>query len=169
MKLPSLDALFQALAEAGVRYIVVGGLAVNVHGLRRLTLDVDLVVELVPENIARTFAVLQDLGYRPIVPVTASQFADRATRETWIRDKGMTVLSFQSDRHRETPVDLFVSHPFEFSEEYERALVRPLKSVPVRFVALETLIRMKSEVGREQDRIDVENLKLRLGDGDIGS
>lgn len=34
---------------------------------------------------------------------------------------------------------------------------------------LETVIRMKSEVGREQDRIDVENLRLRLRDGDTGS
>jgi hypothetical protein len=164
MKLASFEALVAALEGAGVRYLVAGGLAVNAHGYLRFTRDVDVVVQLVPDNIQRAFSALTTLGYRPLVPITASQFADGALREGWIRDKGMQVLQFWSDAHRETPVDVFVREPFVFDEEYEHALVKPLGSDAVRFVSIPALIRMKEEAGRPQDRIDIDYLRMRLED-----
>lgn len=167
MKLASFEALVKALEAAGVRYLVAGGLAVGAHGHLRFTKDVDLVVQLIPENVERAFTALASLGYRASVPITSTQFADRALRESWIRDKGMQVLSFWSDAHRETPVDVFVTEPFDFDEEYGQALVKPLYgSIDVRFVSVSTLIRMKELAGRAQDRIDIENLRSRLDDGD---
>ena len=56
---------------------------------------------------------------------------------------------------------MFVTEPFDFDAEFKRAWVKPLGSIPVHFVSRITLIEMKQAVGREQDRIDVENLKLR--------
>ena len=161
MKLRSFEAIVLALAGGGVRYLVAGGLAVNAHGFVRLTKDADLVVELDPDNIRAAFLALATLGYRPLVPITADQFADAETRSALIREKGMKVLQFYSEQHRETPVDVFVEMPFPFDEELQHAMVRPLAdSGPVPFVSRSTLIRMKEAVGREQDRIDVENLRL---------
>lgn len=163
MKLASFEAIVRALNEAGVRYLVAGGLAVNAHGYLRFTKDVDFVVQLAPDNIKQAFAALGILGYKPLVPVTAEQFADQATREGWIRDKGMQVLQLWSDRHRETSIDLFVREPFPFDEEYAKALIKPLYgSIEVRFVSIPTLIKMKEAAGREQDRIDIEHLRMRL-------
>jgi hypothetical protein len=159
MKLASFDALIRALDTAGVRYLVAGGFAVNAHGYLRFTRDVDLVVQLLPENVLAAFAALGDIGYRPLVPVAAADFADPAKRGEWIRDKGMTVLNFWSERHRDTPVDVFVTEPFPFDEEYGRALVKPLGTVAVRFVSIPSLIRMKEIAGRPQDRIDIEYLR----------
>lgn len=166
MKLSSFDALVSALDRAGaVRYLIAGGLAVNAHGYLRFTKDVDVVLQLVPDNVERAFAALAGLGYRPLVPVTSAQFADAATRERWVRDKGMQVLQFWSDSHRETPVDIFVTEPFDFEEEYRKALVKPLGRTDVRFVSIPTLIRMKQAAGRLQDKIDIEYLRKRLEDG----
>lgn len=137
MKLASFEAIVRSLNEARVRYLVAGGLAVNAHGYLRFTKDADLVIQLVPENIERAFAALGAIGYRPLAPVTGEQFADQATREGWIRDKGMQVLQFWSDNHRETSVDIFVREPFPFDKE---------------------------SAGREQDRIDAEHLRTRLAD-----
>jgi hypothetical protein len=164
MKLASFDAIVTALDRAGIRYLIAGGLAVNAHGYLRFTKDVDLVVQLVPDNAKAAFAALATLGYRPVVPVTAEQFADAKLRETWISDKGMQVLQFWSDSHRETPVDMFVREPFPFDEEHARALVKPLGAVLVRFVSIPTLIEMKTAAGRAQDMIDVEHLRIRLED-----
>lgn len=149
----------RSLEQAGVRYLVAGGLAVNAHGYLRFTRDIDLVVQLVPRNIVSTFAALERIGYRPLVPVAAAEFADSEKRSAWIRDKGMTVLNFWSDSHRDTPVDVFVTEPFDFEEEYTRALVKPLGRVEVRFVSIPTLIRMKESAGRAQDKIDIEYLR----------
>jgi hypothetical protein len=165
VKLASFEAIVRSLNEARVRYLVAGGLAVNAHGYLRFTKDADFVVQLVPDNIERAFAALGAIGYRPLAPVTGEQFADQATREGWIRDKGMQVLQLWSDNHRETSIDIFVREPFPFDEEYANALIKPLYgSVEVRFVSIRTLIKMKESVGREQDRIDVEHLRMRLAD-----
>ncbi|HEX2824747.1 MAG TPA: hypothetical protein VHP37_00260 [Burkholderiales bacterium] len=162
MKLASFEALAVALEEAGVRYLVAGGLAVNAHGYLRFTKDVDLVVQLVSDNIVAAFDALNNLGYRPTVPISAAQFADASLRASWIRDKGMQVLQFWSDRHRETPIDVFVREPFDFDLEYERALVKPLHgAIAVHFVTVQELIRMKQAAGRPQDHIDIEQLRLK--------
>jgi hypothetical protein len=169
MNLTSFESLVTALDREGARYIVVGGLAVGAHGYVRATRDVDLVVQLVPDNIQRAFAALSSLGYKPLVPITVDQFADAALRESWIRDKGMRVLNFWSDAHRETPVDLFVAEPFEFEDEFNRALNKSLYgTTPVRFASIRTLIKMKEAAGRAQDVIDVENLRIRLDDNANG-
>lgn len=164
MKLASFDAIVSALDRAGVRYLIAGGLAVNAHGYLRFTKDVDVVVQLVPANAKAAFAALATLGYRPVVPVTAEQFADAKQRDAWISEKGMQVLQFWSDSHRETPVDMFVREPFPFDDEFSRAMLKPLGAVPVRFVSIPMLIEMKSAAGRPQDKIDIENLRIRLED-----
>ena len=161
MKLASFEAIAKALDEADVRYIVAGGLAVNAHGYLRYTKDMDIVLNLVTDNILRTFSALNDLGYKPNVPVTAEQFADPAQRNRWIRDKGMQVLQLWCDAHRETPIDIFVEEPFDFEKEYNNAMIKPLYgAIDVRFVSAETLIEMKQKAGRAQDLIDIEHLRI---------
>jgi hypothetical protein len=67
--LASFEAIVRALNEAGVRYLVAGGLAVNAQGYLRFTKDADVVIQLVPDNIKRAFAALAALGYKPLAPV----------------------------------------------------------------------------------------------------
>ena len=161
MNLSSLEAIFSALTAADVSHIVVGGLAVNAHGYGRLTQDVDLVIRLDPPTIRATFEALASLAYAPRVPITAEMFADRRQRERWIEEKGMRVLNFHSDRHRGTPVDLFVCEPFDFDTEYEAALVEEIApGVPVRIVSLPTLLGLKRAAGRAQDLADIRELSL---------
>ncbi len=90
------------------------------HGLLRQTKDVDLVINLQPENIVRGLHALATLGYQTRIPVTPDQFADEALRNSWIEDKHMLVLNLFSDNHIETPVGVFVKHPFDFEDEYAR-------------------------------------------------
>ena len=122
MRVGSFEALATAFQVAGVRYLVAGGLAVNAHGYLRFTRDIDLVIQLEAGNILSAFAALERLGYRPLVPVSGPEFADPGQRGKWIREKGMTVLNFWSDAHRETPIDVFVTEPFDFEEEPGRGL-----------------------------------------------
>lgn len=156
--------ILQVLNDTSVRVLVVGGLAVNAHGYLRFTKDADLAVELVPENIERAFRALAILGYHPRVPITAAQFADPVLRESWIREKGMKVLQFYSDSHRETPIDVFVIEPFNFEEEYQRAFSGTVEipgqpPVVARYVAIPALIAMKQAVGRPQDLDDIHHLR----------
>jgi predicted nucleotidyltransferase len=164
MKVASFEAVIRGLNDAGVRFIVVGGIAVIAHGYGRNTRDVDLVIELEPGAIHNAFSALQRLGYYPRIPITAAQFADARLRAEWMRDKEMKVLNFHSDIHRETPVDLFVTEPFDFDEEYRSALVQEAApGLSVRILCLESLLRMKAEAGRSQDLADIDELNLLHG------
>ena len=83
MEVRSIEAIFGALNAAAVKYLVVGGLAVNAYGYERLTRDLDLVIGLEPENIIRGLRALLGLGYRISIPVTPEQFADPENRKVW--------------------------------------------------------------------------------------
>ncbi len=163
MKLASLEAIFRALNESGVRYLVVGGLAVNAHGYQRLTNDLDLVVQLERENILSAFRALQVLGYQTALPITAEQFANAENRETWKKEKNMQVLCLVSDQHPETPLDIFISEPFAFDREYEAAMRGGIaRGLEVRFATIPTLIQMKESAGRDRDRDDIQHLRWIL-------
>jgi hypothetical protein len=159
----SIKAVARALDEAGVAYLVVGGVAVALHGYLRATQDLDLVIGLERGNALRAVEALSALGYRPIVPVRLEDFADPAVRRHWVEEKGMTVFSLVSDRYRRLAIDLFAEVPFDFQQEFERregSEIEPGLVLPL--VSVETLIRMKEAVGRPRDRDDAEHLRVIL-------
>lgn len=159
MEVRSFEAIVRALNGAGVKYLVVGGIAVNAHGFERFTKDVDLVISLQPENLIAGFNALLGSGYRPRVPITPEEFADQSLREKWRVEKQMLVLQFWSEEHRRTPIDVFVHEPFDFEQCHNAALLQefaPGLAVPV--VSLDTLLQMKTEAGRPSDLVDVEEL-----------
>lgn len=165
MKLHSIETVVSILNEAGVRYLVAGGLAVNAHGYSRLTRDIDLVVALDSDNVIQAFEALEAADYRPVVPITAKQFADADMRKQWISEKGMKVLGFFSDTHREAPLDVFVYEPFDFDAELAVSLKEELlPGVEVRFVSIPTLIRMKEAANRPKDIDDIQHLRWILED-----
>jgi hypothetical protein len=160
MEVRSIEAIVRALNEAKVRYLIVGGLAVNAYGYERLTRDLDLVIGLEPENILRGIRALLSIGYAPAIPVTPEEFADSANRETWRVEKNMIVLKLWSDIHRRTPVDVFIDEPFDFAVEYASAQQMDIASgISAPFVAWASLIEMKRSAGRPQDLVDVAALE----------
>lgn len=165
MKLASIEAIIGVLENAGVRYLVAGGVAVNAYGYLRLTQDMDLVIALDRANVIRAFDALETIGYRPRVPITAEQFANTELRRSWIREKGMQVLNLTSDLHRETTVDIFVTEPFDFDAEHRSAFEGELApGVKMRFVAIGTLIAMKQAASRPRDIDDLQHLRWILDD-----
>lgn len=165
MKLHSVEAVVSALNEAGIRYLVAGGLAVNAHGYSRLTADIDLVLALDSDNITRAFEALATIDYRPSIPISAQQFADAELRRRWIDEKGMKVLGFFSDTHRETPLDIFVYEPFDFDAELAASPMEELRpGLAVRFVSIPTLIKMKEAANRSKDADDIQHLRWILED-----
>ena len=51
------------LNDNQVRYLVVGGYAVALHGYPRYTKDIDLWVEMVPENASKIIQTLDQFGH----------------------------------------------------------------------------------------------------------
>jgi hypothetical protein len=162
MEVRSIEAIARVLAVARVRYLVVGGLAVNAHGYERFTNDLDLVIGLERSNIIAGLDALQSIGYIMSIPVSAEAFASEENRSALQRDKGMVVLKMWSDQHAQTPIDIFVHEPFNFDIEYAQAVFESINNdllMPI--VGLSALLKMKAEAGRLQDLADIESL-LRI-------
>ncbi|MGH7336203.1 MAG: nucleotidyl transferase AbiEii/AbiGii toxin family protein [Myxococcota bacterium] len=155
----SLETIFTVLEHAGVRYLVVGGVAVVLHGHPRFTADLDLVLALDTANIRAALSALAGLGYRPRAPVPADDFADPAKREEWIRNKGMVVFSLASPDHPATEVDLFVEEPFPFEAAHRRATWADLGDIRVAVASIPDLVEMKRRAGRARDLDDVRQLE----------
>ena len=156
------EPLFLALNGAGVRYVVVGGLAVVLHGYARLTVDVDLVIDLDEGPAARAMETLVAMGLRPRLPVDPREFAVASVRETWIRDRGMQVFSMFDPSNPMRVVDLFASHPLPFPELWSRSQEVVLPTTTVRIASIPDLIRLKRMAGRPQDDADIEQLEAIL-------
>ena len=83
------EDFFKILNADGVRYVVVGGVAVVLHGHPRMTADIDLVIDLNPSEAELAIRSLTGMGLRPRVPVEPEEFADPDRRERWINERGM--------------------------------------------------------------------------------
>jgi predicted nucleotidyltransferase len=160
MEVRSVEAIVKALNDAKVRYIIVGGIAVNAHGFVRMTRDVDIVLELKKENILLGLNALFEIGYQIAIPVSADEFTDLETRERWRYEKNMIALKLWSDKHGRTPIDIFIYEPFNFAEEIDKTFKVELSpDVFATIVSLECLLAMKRDASRPQDLIDIQELQ----------
>jgi predicted nucleotidyltransferase len=153
-----IERVLAALEKVGVRYLVVGGVALVLHGYLRTTIDLDLVLQLDPDNLEKALTAFSDLGFVPQAPVPLRSFADSETRETWVREMNMMVFSLWHPDHRGFAVDLFLQEPFDFDAAYHRALKVQLQGVEATVLSREDLVEMKRATGRPRDLEDIEIL-----------
>jgi Nucleotidyltransferase of unknown function (DUF6036) len=148
-----LDAerILHALAEHGVDYVLIGGLAVQTHGHVRTTNDADLIPAPDPANLERLASALRSLEARVLNPGEEGTTIDakmlpRTTIWQFVsRDGGIDVM-------HEVPGGL------PFAELSERALHVRLGDIDVPVAGLDDLIRMKLARGRPVDLADVAAL-----------
>ena len=160
MKLADVEAILRAFNDAEVRYLIVGGLAVVAHGYVRATVDMDIVLHLERENVLRAMAALKEIGYRPLVPVEAADFADEQKRKLWRDEKHMMVFQIRHPRSESTRLDILVKEPFSFNDEHERAFWEEVAGVRAPILRYDELIRLKRASGRSQDLADIAELEL---------
>ena len=144
--------LMAALESEGVDYILVGGAAVNLHGIVRATEDVDLFVRPVPDNIERMKAALRSVWHDPeIDEITAEDFAEYPTLRYGPPEDDL-VIDFLTR----------LGTKFRFEDLEAETVV--IEGVPMTVATPATLVRMKQGTLRPIDRADAEALgkKFRI-------
>jgi len=155
--------LFAALEARRLRYVVVGGLALVLHGVDRLTADIDLAVDLSPEAAAGMIDTLLAAGYRPAAPVDAALFADPVIRAAWRRDRGMQVFSLWDSTGARPTIDLFTESVIPFEDLWKDAItIEIVKGLTIRVASIPHLIQLKEIAGRPQDVADMQRLRAIL-------
>jgi predicted nucleotidyltransferase len=163
-----LQDIFSALNAASIQYVVAGGIAVNLHGVERLTADVDLIIHLERDNILKVDVVIRQLGLRLKVPVTAEQFADPAMRQEWIEQKNMIVMSYVNPNNPLEMIDIFVEHPLPYEQLERNCVHKEAFGTTIPIVGLDDLITLKERAARPKDMYDLgflEALRQKNDDG----
>ncbi len=156
------QTIFKELNARDIDYLVVGGLAVNFHGVPRMTYDIDLIIELKERNILKLMDKLTKWGYKPKIPVDPRDFTDEAKRNSWIRDKGMKAFNVYSDKLPIGEIDIVIDSPIPYEQLKSRAIKVELQEVKIPTVSIHDLIELKLKAGRRQDLADVEHLRMVL-------
>lgn len=160
------EDVFRELDRRRIRYVVVGGVALVLHGVVRLTVDLDLMVQLERANLVAFVEAMDALGYRPRVPVPARDFVEPENRQRWKAEKGMIAFSFFHPTGQGKLIDVFVGEPIPFQEvDQTKTMVKAADfSIPV--VSIPHLKQLKAIAGRPQDLADIEALEAigRMGD-----
>lgn len=81
--------LFKKLEREKIRYLVCGGLAVNIYGIPRMTADIDILLDFVDDNLSRFEQSIKELKYLSVIPVSIRTFVSKEEREKAIQNKMM--------------------------------------------------------------------------------
>ncbi|MEW6683601.1 MAG: nucleotidyl transferase AbiEii/AbiGii toxin family protein [Nitrospirota bacterium] len=159
------EDVFRELDRRRIRYVVVGGVALVLHGVVRLTVDLDLIVQLERANLLAFVEAIDALGYRPRVPVPAREFVEPENRQRWKREKGMTVFSLFHPTDHGKLIDIFVDEPIPFQEIDQAKIMVKAADLSIPVISIPHLKRLKTIAGRAQDLADIEALEAieRMG------
>lgn len=148
-----LLSLCHELDARQVRYALVGGYAVALHGAVRGTVDIDLILDWQLANLQRAEESLKALGLRPLHPIDAlTVFRDK---ELLIRKKNLIAWSFYNLDNPAQVIDIIITNDL-----HNKSLVTFLiQEQPVKVLGKHDLIRMKQASGRPQDIEDIKALE----------
>lgn len=133
--------VIDGLERDGVRYVVISGVAVVLHGHARLVVDLDIVIDPAPEEADRALRSLTQSGFVPSLPLPLSMLSvlrmfDRAQRE----------------------IDVFVRYHIPFNDLWADSERKRLGDSIVRVASLAHLLKAKRINNRPHDLLDIEAL-----------
>ena len=150
----SLERICGALRDAGVRYAVVGGYAVALHGAVRGTIDIDVALPWSPRDLQAAEAALIGIGLVSRLPLTAHEV--HAFRDEYISERGLVAWNFYNPEDPSEQVDVVIAYDLAG----KRTTTVELSDGPVQVLAIDELIDMKRASGRPQDLEDARALEL---------
>ncbi len=145
---PIWHKVINALNKAKLKYVLVGGAALIIHGLPRSTLDIDIYVPANEDTLNKLFQVMDALGLKSdqkdILNIRhfPNLFADQ-----WI------CFSYNG----EDVLDVFFADMNDFNKLYKNSILKKDKQIAVRVASLRDIASMKKVSGRP---IDLSDIKL---------
>jgi hypothetical protein len=135
----------ELLNAHNVRYLVVGGYAVAFHGYPRYTKDLDVWIELSPENANNVIQALDAFGFGSL----------GLKPEDFLESDQIIQLGYPPNR-----IDILMTlKEIKFEDCYNQRIEIQIQGIKTNFIDLENLKQNKRATGRPQDLADAENLE----------
>lgn len=140
--------IWKKLNDNNVRYLTIGGLAVNIYGYTRNTGDIDILIDDTSENRKNLRKTFTDIGIGDFPEIETMQFVAGFTDFTIAYGMRLDVM---------TSIKGLESESFE--NLLNTATIVTLKEIPVYFLDYDNLIKAKKATSRPKDLLDIEELK----------
>ncbi len=148
-----LERVCQVLNKYRVRYVVVGGYAVALHGAIRGTLDIDVALRWTKHDLVKAEDALQKIGLVSRLPVTALDVFEY--RNEYIQNRNLIAWNFHNPVDPSELLDIIIN----FDAKGKRAVYKRLSTTSVPVLNIRDLIDMKKASGRPQDIEDIKALE----------
>jgi predicted nucleotidyltransferase len=135
----------KALNKSGIEYLVIGGIAVNLYGLARLTRDMDLMIDVSEKNLQKFALLMNKLGYGTKISIEES--------------KDLVAIAFRHKSEEYKQIDIFIKNPIDFKKAFKRRKKMKIDNIIISCVGFDDLIKLKKIAGRDRDLIDLGYLK----------
>ncbi len=154
-----LEKIIKELNRQKVKYLVVGGVAVNLYGFYRATADLDVILLLEDSNLRKFVKAVNNLKLVPRVPVKVADFAKVNLREEWINQKNMKAFTLYEPNFQRKYLDVVIDHPIDFKKAYTRKKIFKDGALSISVINISDLIEMKKVASRDRDKLDIKGLK----------
>lgn len=146
----------KTLDKSKVKYAVVGGYALALHGIVRATMDVDLVIQISKNQLNRLQSSLKLLNLTSRLPIEADQVFEFL--DEYIHNRNLIAWSFVDYQDPSKVVDILLT------EDIKNLKVKKISVAgqKIAVASLEDLLRMKEKSNRPKDALDIESIKLKL-------
>lgn len=151
-----LYEITDAFEKTKLKYAVVGGYALALHGLVRATMDVDLVLSLRQADFELAEKALGSLGLKSRLPVRAQDIIKM--RQEFIDERNLIAWPFVDYKNPSKQVDIIITVDLR-DLETEKVSVGGRK---ITVASLKDLLKMKTAAGRPQDLVDIKNIQEKL-------
>lgn len=139
---------WRALQSNGVKFIMIGGFATNLHGYQRFTGDMDIWIEDTKANRKNLRKAFAEYGLGDIELLEGVKFI-----------AGWTDFYLNNGLRLDIITNMKGLDEYSFDECFNLAAIAEIDDVQVPFLHINHLIQNKREVGREKDQLDVINLE----------
>jgi len=159
-----LKTILSALSKNKVKFVVCGGVALVLHGIERLTMDIDISVSMDKENLQTLISTLKEIGMTPRAPIPAESLLDPEKRKIMTEEKGALVFTFIDTKNPYKQVDIFLGKDDLYSYLVKDSVTAKIQDTMIDIISIENLIKMKKEINppREKDILDIKELQKLL-------
>ena len=148
-----IKTVVEALNRAPIRYVLVGGYAVALHGAVRGTVDLDFVIALESEQFEAVEKVMASIGLMPRLPVCAHEVFE--FRQEYIDKRNLVAWSFTNHDNPLEMVDIIITHDANMMDTETVSA----DGLTISVATIDELINMKRSSGRPQDLEDIRALE----------
>ena len=154
------EKVFREFYYKRVNYLIVGGIALNLHGVPRATFDLDILVSWDDENVQKIDNILKKLHFKSTAPISLSDLKSTEKREELSRKKHMFAINFYNIDDPLEEIDILIKGHAEFEKLFARKKVIKIDDFDIYLISLEDLIKLKKHSHRNKDKEDMKKLLI---------